>query len=157
MRHSPSEDETPGAFNQDLLLPLLVAEYKRKDDANVFKAMNQCRVYLVSALSFLKALGVDDQPVFGLVVSGARGALVMAWQDDEKYFIMERNVRHYDITDTMNAFQFATVLVRLAKHAQTLREIFETKHREGLLKMIKEPKLHRALWWSKSAQIMEQA
>lgn len=42
--------------------------------------MNQTNTYLVSAVTFLSELGITDQPVFGLVVDGALGAITMAWK-----------------------------------------------------------------------------
>ncbi|OJA12721.1 hypothetical protein AZE42_02880, partial [Rhizopogon vesiculosus] len=50
------------ASGQDLLLPVLLAEYKKKDQSTIAKAMNQMRTYLVSAVRFLAALDITEQP-----------------------------------------------------------------------------------------------
>ncbi|KAG0703486.1 hypothetical protein DFH29DRAFT_441140 [Suillus ampliporus] len=133
---------------KDLLLPVLLSEYKKRDGSAISKAANQMRTYLVSAITFLSALGVTDEPVFGLVVNGTRGAVTMAWMKGEKIYIMERNVRYYDITDPLQALQFVWVLLRLARHGQRLRGLFEQKqnalHMSISLKTLKP--------WSKLAQ-----
>jgi len=74
------ENALPEANAQDLLLPVLLSEYKKKDASTIAQAMNQMGTYLVSALSFLDALGVTEQPVFGLVVNGRLGAVTMGWK-----------------------------------------------------------------------------
>jgi hypothetical protein len=68
------------ASEQDLLLPVLLIEYKKKNESTIGKAMNQMKTYLVSSIHFLDALGITDQPVFGLVVNGRLGAVTMAWR-----------------------------------------------------------------------------
>ncbi|KIK37733.1 hypothetical protein CY34DRAFT_444009 [Suillus luteus UH-Slu-Lm8-n1] len=98
----------------DILLPVLLAEYKKKDTSAISTAMNQMRMYQVSAVTFLSALGITDQPVFGLVVNGTLGAITMAWKTNDQIYVMERNVRHYDIRDPLQALQFVSILRRLA-------------------------------------------
>jgi len=68
---------------KDLLLPVLVSEYKKRDELTIATAMNQMRTYLVSSLRFLAALGLTEEPVFGLIVNGTRGAVTVAWQKNE--------------------------------------------------------------------------
>jgi hypothetical protein len=65
---------------KDLLLPVLLAEYKKRDDSAISTAMNQMKTYLVSAVTFLSEFGITDQPVFGLVVDGTLGTITMAWK-----------------------------------------------------------------------------
>jgi hypothetical protein len=38
---------------------------------------------------------------------------------------MERNVRHYDIRDPLQALQFVSILPRLARHGLDLRRLLE--------------------------------
>jgi hypothetical protein len=38
---------------------------------------------------------------------------------------MERNVRHYDIRDPLQALQFVSILPRLARHGHSLRRLLE--------------------------------
>lgn len=55
--------DEPG--RQDLLPPVPLAQYKKRDHSTISTAMNQTRTYLVSAVIILSELGITDQPVFG--------------------------------------------------------------------------------------------
>ncbi|OJA11657.1 hypothetical protein AZE42_08379 [Rhizopogon vesiculosus] len=148
--NGPSQENAlPEASGQDLLLPVLLSEYKKKDESTIAKAMNQMRTYLVSALHFLDALSITEQPIFGLVVNGRLGAVTMAWKKNEKIYVMERNVRHYDITDPLQAFQFVSVLLRLARYGLKLRARLEQKNTAYYESLAKSR-------WSKLAQIEEE-
>ncbi|KAG2085064.1 hypothetical protein BD769DRAFT_553310 [Suillus cothurnatus] len=110
---------------KDLLLPVLLAKYKKRDESAISTAMNQMKTYLVSAVTFLSELGITNKPVFGLVVNGTLGAITMAWKTNGQIYIMERNVRHYDIRDPLQALQFVSILPRLARHGHSLRRLLE--------------------------------
>ncbi|KAG1777322.1 hypothetical protein EV702DRAFT_969844 [Suillus placidus] len=115
---------------KDLLLPVLLAEYKKRDESAISTAMNQMKTYLVSAVTFLSELGITEQPVFGLVVNGTLGAITMAWKTNmiwQQIYVMERNVRHYDIRDPLQALQFVSILPRLARHGLGLRRLLEKR------------------------------
>jgi hypothetical protein len=71
------------ASTDDLLLPVLLAEYKKRDATAISTAMDQMRMYQVSAVTFLSILGITDQPIFGLVVNGTLGAITMAWKTND--------------------------------------------------------------------------
>ncbi|KAJ6490631.1 hypothetical protein C8R47DRAFT_453779 [Mycena vitilis] len=116
---SPSDVEIP-SFDGLLLLPHATAEYK-KADADEGKPLNQGRMYLVSVVSFYSTLGIDDYPFYCLVTSGKLGAVLMAWKSSkqDKIYVMERNVVKFDISLPIQAFQFATFLLRL--HDDSLR------------------------------------
>ncbi|KAG1860404.1 hypothetical protein F4604DRAFT_1957815 [Suillus subluteus] len=139
-------DEPSG---QDLLLPVLLAEYKKRDESTISTAMNQMKTYLVSAVTFLSEFGITDQPVFGLVVNGPLGAITMAWKRNNRIYLMERNVRHYDIRDPLQALQFVSILPRLARHGLGLRRLLEKQ-----LATIDVNQLQSKLW-SKLAQRQE--
>ncbi|KAJ7685566.1 hypothetical protein DFH06DRAFT_1158840 [Mycena polygramma] len=116
---SPSEVEIR-SFEGLLLLPHATAEYK-KADKDEGKPLNQGRMYLVSVASFYSTLGIDDYPFYCLVTSGKLGAVLMAWKSSkqDRIYIMERNVVKFDISSPIEAFQFATFLLRL--HDDSLR------------------------------------
>ncbi|KAH7923386.1 hypothetical protein BV22DRAFT_1093046 [Leucogyrophana mollusca] len=137
----------------DLLLPVLVAEYKKKSASSVFQSMNQTRIYCVSSLKFLEAIGVTNQPVFGLVVCGTQGVLWLAWSNGQKTFIMERNVRQYDLQDPLQTLQLAIFLSRLSRHGAQLQAIVRAKQGE-IIDRAKEMTLPA---WSKISQIDEQS
>ncbi|KAG2746353.1 hypothetical protein P692DRAFT_20654954, partial [Suillus brevipes Sb2] len=61
--------------------------------------------YLVSAVTSFSELGITEQHVFGLIVHGSLGAITMTWKTNTN-FVMERNVRHHDIRDPLQALQF---------------------------------------------------
>lgn len=45
-------------------------------------------ISLVSAVKFMAAVALKDQPVFGLITRGSSGKLILAWinsDTDEKY------------------------------------------------------------------------
>ncbi|KAH7923387.1 hypothetical protein BV22DRAFT_1093049 [Leucogyrophana mollusca] len=141
-----------GKHDQDLLLPVLVAEYKKKSASTVFQSMNQTRIYCVSSLKFLEAIGITNQPIFGLVVSGTKGVLWLAWSNGQKTFIMERNVRQYDLQDPLQTFQLAIFLSRLSRHGAQLQATVRAKQGE----IIDRAKVVALPAWSKISQIDEQ-
>ncbi|KAH7920531.1 hypothetical protein BV22DRAFT_1097977 [Leucogyrophana mollusca] len=145
-------EETIRKHDRDLLLPVLTVEYKKKDSTSIFKAMNQSRIYAVSSLKFLEAVGITNTLVYSLVTNGNQGALTASWLNDGRIYIMERNILQFDLSDPLQAFQFATVLVRLAEYGQTLQETFEAK-KEDFFARIRKGKLKQ---WSKSWQCSEE-
>lgn len=73
-----SDSGLPTSASHLLALPNLVMEYKKRDDS-LTKATNQCRLYLISAVKFMAALGFCDVPVFGTLTNGAQAGLFLAW------------------------------------------------------------------------------
>lgn len=68
----------PVIDSEALLLPELLVEHKKRK-GNETKALNQDRMYLVSAVKFFAAIGIKGHPIFGLVTSGKLGGVIMAW------------------------------------------------------------------------------
>ncbi|KAG2358622.1 hypothetical protein BDR07DRAFT_1611788 [Suillus spraguei] len=134
---------------QNLLLPVLLAEYKKKDESAISTSMNQMKTYLVSAVTFLSKLGIIDKPVFGLIVNGTLGAVTMAWMTNKQIYVMERNIRYYDIRDPLQALQFVSILPRLARHGLDLRGLLRKQ-----LAIIDVTEL-QSKPWSKLAQQQE--
>ncbi|KAG2358626.1 hypothetical protein BDR07DRAFT_263557 [Suillus spraguei] len=134
---------------QNLLLPVLLAEYKKKDESAISTSMNQMKTYLVSAVTFLSKLGIVDKPVFGLIVNGTLGAVTMAWMRNKQIYVMERNIRYYDIRDPFQALQFVSILPRLARHGLDLCRLLEKQ-----LAIIDVKEL-QSRPWSKLAQRQE--
>jgi len=62
---------------------------------------------------------------------------------------MERNTRHYDITNPSQAFQFVSDLLRLACHSKRLSEVFNMKKAT----LFKSLSLETHEPWSKLSQI----
>ncbi|PBL04087.1 hypothetical protein ARMGADRAFT_1070564 [Armillaria gallica] len=98
------------------LLAVLISEYKKTDEEDG-KAMNQCKLHLVSAVMHLKSLGITRYPVFGLATNGTVGALLCCWYSRrlDRVFIMDRNIRCFDISSPIQAYHFMTFLLRLRR------------------------------------------
>ncbi len=60
------------------LIAVLFGEYKKPDEEDG-KAVNQCKMYMVSGVMHLKSLGITRYPVFGLAANGTVGALLCCW------------------------------------------------------------------------------
>ena len=151
-----------------LFLSCFVVEYKKwTDDAT--KALNQERTYLVSVVTHLATLGIKGFPVFGLVTSGQVGGVLMAWKSEvndvrvlttffhtvpvlicvpQKINIIERNIRTYNLTSPIQAFHFASFLLRLREHTDTLKGLFD----KGKGKFFKQAEKEQLLKWTHEEQ-----
>lgn len=69
----------PYEVGTELFFPLLFCEYKRKNYENVATAFRQAQMDCISGVESLRALGITDFPVYGLVTTGSRGSIMMAW------------------------------------------------------------------------------
>ncbi|TFY81965.1 hypothetical protein EWM64_g2041, partial [Hericium alpestre] len=130
MRASQSLPKSPESRTRightDIVLPRLVAEYKRLADTET-KALNQARMYLVASVAFYSAVGIKEYPVFGLAVHGRIGNVIMAWMaNDGTTHILERNIRKFDLGNPLQAFVFAVFLLRLKDLEEDLKKRFET-------------------------------
>jgi hypothetical protein len=72
----------PRITNAQLCVPFFFVENK-KDGKTVLQAFNQCRIYCISGVKFLAALGVIGVPVYGLVTTGMQGTIMVAWKSRE--------------------------------------------------------------------------
>ncbi|KAG1829972.1 hypothetical protein EV424DRAFT_1554002 [Suillus variegatus] len=89
---------------QDLLPPVPLAQYKKRDHSTISTAMNQTRTYLVSAVIILSELGITDQPVFG-----------------------RRTWHSYDAEEDKRLLEFVSILLRLVRHGLGLRRLLEER------------------------------
>ncbi|KAK0505718.1 hypothetical protein EDD18DRAFT_3220 [Armillaria luteobubalina] len=103
-----------------ILLAVLFAEYK-KPTQTYAKALIQAKMYLEASVRYLASLGVTKLAVFALVTDGVEGAILMAWcsSDLETIYIVERNVRTFNISSPIEVYHFVTVLVRLREYGDT--------------------------------------
>ncbi|KZP28911.1 hypothetical protein FIBSPDRAFT_1039260 [Athelia psychrophila] len=108
-----------------LLLPDLVSEYK-KQTCSEMQAVNQTRSYLIASVTFLASIGIKDHRVFGLATNGPKGGVLMAWwaAEDEKIYIIERDIHTFDISTPTGAVQFAIFLIRLRADNTKITERF---------------------------------
>ncbi|KAK0505254.1 hypothetical protein EDD18DRAFT_1399318 [Armillaria luteobubalina] len=103
-----------------LLLAILVVEYKKRTQTYA-KALVQAKMYLEASVRYLASLGVTKQAVFALTTDGVEGVILMAWcsSDSERVYIVERNVRTFNISQPIEVYHFVTVLLRLRKYGDT--------------------------------------
>ncbi|KAK0475549.1 hypothetical protein IW261DRAFT_486591 [Armillaria novae-zelandiae] len=104
-----------------ILFAVLFAEYKKPTQTYV-KALIQAKMYLEASVRYLASLGVTKRAVFALVTDGVEGAILMAWcsSDSEIVYIVERNVRTFNISSPIEVYHFVTVLVRLREYGDTM-------------------------------------
>ncbi|PBK73391.1 hypothetical protein ARMSODRAFT_1014963 [Armillaria solidipes] len=108
------------ALAEKLLLTVLVVEYKKRTQTYA-KAVVQAKMYLEASVRYLASLGVTKQGVFALATDGVEGAILMAWcsGDSERVYIVERNVRTFNISSPIEVYHFITVLLRLREYGDT--------------------------------------
>ncbi|KAI0343412.1 hypothetical protein BDW22DRAFT_1428019 [Trametopsis cervina] len=109
-----------------LLLPCLIAEYKKSSHKSIMEALNQARMYCVSAVHFLAAIGIREWPVYGLVTNGPEGVVIMASMSQYgAVHVFERNPISFNLCKALDVFRFATFLLRLKAKSEALRARFE--------------------------------
>lgn len=156
----------------DMRLPIMLVEYKKPDDLPA-KALNQCRMYCVSAVSYLATLKIKEHPVFGFATAGQVGFIIMVWHSakrevcftlrflylwlnlylSQRIYLLERNTRSFDLSIPLQAFHFATCVVRLTKIGQTLQDKFRDIHSSGTgLFGLDTVTMEKLGSWTKAAQ-----
>ncbi|KAJ6620016.1 hypothetical protein B0H10DRAFT_1765677, partial [Mycena sp. CBHHK59/15] len=77
----------------------------------------------VSIVAFYDALGIKDYSFYSLMMSGMKGVVLMAWRHKDKAitYLMERNVREFDLSSPLQAFHLATFLMRLRTDQEKLK------------------------------------
>ncbi|KAL4242827.1 hypothetical protein ABKN59_011533 [Abortiporus biennis] len=119
----PSPTSTSMSTAIVILLPVLMAAYGNPS-CNESEATNQGRLHCIAAVRYLASIGIKDYPVYVLVTHGTIAGLTMAWYSttNNNTYIMERNVRKFDITVPIQAFHLATVIMRLKVKGDELKE-----------------------------------
>ncbi|KAJ7247889.1 hypothetical protein B0H12DRAFT_1303529 [Mycena haematopus] len=138
-------------FANHLLLPHFVAKYQGvAEHQGVDKVSIQGRMHLASLVAFYSAFGIDDYPFYCLVTFGKVGTLLMAWRSSihKQTYLVERNMRKFDLSVPIEAFQFATFLLRLRDDQEKLKQHVEQRLKEG----VDQDRLRQ---WTKCAQMGE--
>ncbi|KAK0468800.1 hypothetical protein IW261DRAFT_1517436 [Armillaria novae-zelandiae] len=110
-----------------LLLTVLIAEYK-KPSTSYKKALYQTKMHLEGSVRYLASLGITNRAVFGLATNGVQGAILMAWFSEitNTVYIVERNLRTFNISSPIQVYHFVTVLLHLRRDSDTkLKELVE--------------------------------
>ncbi|KAJ3524807.1 hypothetical protein NM688_g8499 [Phlebia brevispora] len=83
-------------------------------------------MYTVTCVSYLAAIGIKSYPVFALAAHGTLGNLMMSWMSENGViYLMERNIRKFNISSPLSAFHFASVLLRVRARDKALRALFK--------------------------------
>ncbi|KAF7979064.1 hypothetical protein HWV62_43551 [Athelia sp. TMB] len=139
--------------NSSLRIPVVLVEYKKHTDTGRENAFNQGRTYLESTVTMLaECLKITDFPIFSLVTSGLTGGLLMAWHSKKTgaciiTYIMERNIYSFNLAHPIEAFHFATVLIRLREHGDQLQERISRR-----LEELSRDDVAELPGWTKTAQ-----
>ncbi|KAJ7241035.1 hypothetical protein B0H12DRAFT_1326317 [Mycena haematopus] len=135
------------AFKDHLILPHSPAEYKKPSD-DLGKALNQGRMYLVSVVAFYSSIGIEGHAFYTTVTSGNLGAVIMAWKSPTSkiIYLMDRNVTTFDITIPIEAYHFATFLLRLHDDRADLKRKVEEQINK------KDFDVEKLVRWRKLAQ-----
>jgi hypothetical protein len=78
-----SSPPVPETTFPKLYVPFIFAEYKRST-YGLEQAYHQIQMYCIFGVEFLASIGLTDFPVWGLVTSGTRGSIIMAWKSTKK-------------------------------------------------------------------------
>lgn len=70
----PLHENTDSPHIDDLWIPVIFGEYKKRDDASPLKAVGQARSYICSGVNFMGSVGIYDHPVLSLITNGSRGS-----------------------------------------------------------------------------------
>ncbi|KAJ7604066.1 hypothetical protein FB45DRAFT_1013733 [Roridomyces roridus] len=149
----PIISSPPTNFNKTktIILPHVLAEYKKVHDKDAGAALNQARLYLVSMIMYYFQMGITDRAFYCLVTSGSQGALIAGCKSSEtkKVFIFERDVVTFNLSSPIDVLHLATVLVRLREDQESLKVEVKAK----LEALAASPELLRNFKnWRKSVQ-----
>ena len=75
----------PYAVTDEIFCPLFFCEYKKTDSDEVHTAFHQCQLDCIAGVESLHALGITDFPVYGLVATGSRASIMMAWHSTKNF------------------------------------------------------------------------
>ncbi|KAG6812215.1 hypothetical protein H0H92_003836, partial [Tricholoma furcatifolium] len=91
-------------------------------------AMNEMKLQLTSAVAFYYALGIGNQPVWGLVTHGTEVQVLYAWRSEveNRYtYVFDNNLAWFDICDPLSCYRFCVFLLRLSEKNKELRKKIE--------------------------------
>ncbi|KAF5373359.1 hypothetical protein D9615_007364 [Tricholomella constricta] len=120
--HMPQQLSVPDASTNSerrLRLKIFFAQYK-KADQELGDVLYQAHMGCTSAVTFLDELGLFEEPVFYIVTLGSVGWLHMGWKSSDKIFLVDKDVKRFDISNTIDCLHLAVILMRLAKRGQDL-------------------------------------
>ncbi|KAK7054054.1 hypothetical protein R3P38DRAFT_1477968 [Favolaschia claudopus] len=116
------------SFEGKLFFPYFIVEHKKKHDTEA-KALNHGRLYLIALISYYAALNILGRPFYALVTNGPKGAILMGWKSEksERIYVIDRNVVQFGISKLIEAYHFATFLLRLREEQKEFEKIVQAK------------------------------
>ncbi|KAF9481596.1 hypothetical protein BDN70DRAFT_876080 [Pholiota conissans] len=143
-------DSGCGSAPTEVHLPCLVVKYQDMNSQHKTSAFRQCQMACISAVEFLSSVGVVEFPIFGLVVSGSRVSIMMAYHSTKPMdlsmepeidsnvsgfnILMDENLVCLDITEPLDALRFVSAIHRIFLSGRELQELVKDKD----LKVIQE-------------------
>ncbi|KIM44004.1 hypothetical protein M413DRAFT_373035 [Hebeloma cylindrosporum] len=143
----PQVHPVAGYHNASLCVPFFCVENK-KDDKTVLQAFNQCRIYCISCVKFLAALGIVGFPVYGLVTTGLQGTIMVAWNSQELTgkkgvvdakdkcdftILMDSYLVSFDLTIPLEAYRFMLAVHRIYLYGLELQDEIKKQNLEDIL------------------------
>ncbi|KAK0452901.1 uncharacterized protein EV420DRAFT_1645423 [Desarmillaria tabescens] len=129
-----------------LMFVLCINENKKFLDQHGKNGVNQSCMDLVACLKFLATVGITNFPVYSIITDGTLGTIVSAHMKDHvEGVIYEHNVRTFDISNPVDAFNVATFITFVAmEHAQVLRNLLSEQKLQELARQSDQddPSLH---------------
>ncbi|KAJ6485346.1 hypothetical protein C8R47DRAFT_1129906 [Mycena vitilis] len=116
-----------------LRIPHAVVHYNTSAQS-VKAAIHGAHMTLVSVVAFHSALGIDDHPFYSLVTTDTSCLAFMAWKSSsqQKIYLIDRNIREFDLASPMEALQFAAFLLRLRDDREALSVRVARRLEEGI-------------------------
>ncbi|KAG6823884.1 hypothetical protein H0H92_008748, partial [Tricholoma furcatifolium] len=140
-----SEEQTRSAFFQDMMrsralvheasegrwdylwFPTALLWHSESAEPND-AAMNEMKLQLTSAVAFYYALGIGNQPVWGLVTHGTVVEVLYACRGEvmsQYTYVFDNNLAWFDICDPLSCYRFCVFLLRLSEKNKELRKKIE--------------------------------
>ncbi|KAG5634910.1 hypothetical protein H0H81_000360 [Sphagnurus paluster] len=108
----------------DLRFPIAQHADSEKERA---AAMNWLKLHSVAAVSFMFALGISGQPVYGILTCGTVASVMCTWYSVESdyhiYMFDNHRISRYDISCPLDCLNFAAFILRLRREAEKLRDV----------------------------------
>ncbi|TFK69366.1 hypothetical protein BDN72DRAFT_959638 [Pluteus cervinus] len=134
-------------------LPVLLVESQSPDPKRGGYSANNSKIFSIAAVSFLVAIGIEDQPVYHLTVDGPYGVLGMTSYCPLKKCILYTadNLMAYNLCEPMGAYLASTMLLKIREEFEILVKKFEVV-KDSFLQRLSDPTSRADLNWSQKAQ-----
>ncbi|KAG5636471.1 hypothetical protein H0H81_007889 [Sphagnurus paluster] len=126
----PSVDNKPYQRSRrsesDLRFPVALVQHADSEKERA-AAANRLKMNSVTAVSFMAALGIYAQPVFGILTCGTVASVMCTWYSiasgPQIYMFDKHRIARYDISRPLDCLHFAAFILRLRQEAEKLRDV----------------------------------